>query len=250
MPQVELAGCTPEPLHSYLKALGVFRIVGEQLDPDAEGWWQGGVFHLRSRFGADELVEALFTQYTPTPIVAPWNGGSGFFPKDKQEALQAIEGSDEPRLALYRETIARARSILDRLGIREKPDKDEKPRILAECRAWFPDEAVAWLDAAYVLTSEDPRSPPLLGTGGNDGRLEFSNNFMQRLLDALALGEQAASTRRGRSRDRHAFAQAWLKHSLFGDGDPPLVSAAIGQYYPGGVGGPNATQGFEGQSLV
>ena len=249
MPQVELAGCTPEPLHSYLKALGVFRIVGEQLDPDAEGWWQGGVFHLRSRFGADELVEALFTQYTPTPIVAPWNGGSGFFPKDKQEALQAIEGSDEPRLALYRETIARARSILDRLGIREKPDKDEKPRILAECRAWFPDEAVAWLDAAYVLTSEDPRYPPLLGTGGNDGRLEFSNNFMQRLLDALGL-ETGQPKKRKKGPDPQTRARGWLRGALFGEATPPWVPAAIGQYHPGGIGGPNATQGFEGDSLV
>ncbi|WP_304173240.1 type I-U CRISPR-associated protein Csx17 [Limnochorda pilosa] len=249
MPQVELAGCTPEPLHSYLKALGVFRIVGEQLDPDAEGWWQGGVFHLRSRFGADELVEALFTQYTPTPIVAPWNGGSGFFPKDKQEALQAIEGSDEPRLALYRETIARARSILDRLGIREKPDKGEKPRILAECRAWFPDEAVAWLDAAYVLTSEDPRYPPLLGTGGNDGRLEFSNNFMQRLLDALGL-ETGQPKKRKKGPDPQTRARGWLRGALFGEATPPLVPAAIGQYHPGGIGGPNATQGFEGDSLV
>ena len=29
-----LSGCTPEPLMGYLKALGVFRLVSEQADPN------------------------------------------------------------------------------------------------------------------------------------------------------------------------------------------------------------------------
>ena len=248
MPDVELTGCTPEPLHSYLKALGVLRIVGEQLDPQAQGWWQGAVFHLRSIYGPDELVEALFTRYTPTPIVAPWNGGSGFFPKDAKEAIEAIEASEDERLAPYRKTIAKAREVLAKLGIREKPDKDAKLRILAECRAWFPDEAVTWLDAAYVLTSERPEYSPLLGTGGNDGHLEFSNNFMQRLLDAFALG-RSQSRRRRIEAEPAERARMWLRSALFGD-LVPLLSRSIGQYHPGGSGGPNATQGFEGKSLV
>lgn len=31
---LSLAGCTPEPLGNYLKALGVFRLVAEQADPN------------------------------------------------------------------------------------------------------------------------------------------------------------------------------------------------------------------------
>lgn len=249
MPHVELFGCTPEPLHSYLKSLGVLRIVGEQLDRGAQGWWHGGIFHLQSALGPDELVEALFTRYRPTPIVAPWNGGSGFYPKDASEAIEFIETSNDERLAPYRQTIATARQVLRRLGIREKPTKNQKSRILAECRAWFPDGALPWLDAAYVLTSEDPRYPPVLGTGGNDGRLEFSNNFMQRMLDALALGKSQPKGRRAR-RDPVGQAQGWLRSALFGEDATPLVGAAVGQYHPGGAGGPNASQGFEGQSLV
>ena len=33
MPEVVLSGCAPEPLLSYLKALGVFRLVAGQEDP-------------------------------------------------------------------------------------------------------------------------------------------------------------------------------------------------------------------------
>ena len=37
---VELTGCTPIPLAHYLKALGILRLVSEQVDTDATGWWK------------------------------------------------------------------------------------------------------------------------------------------------------------------------------------------------------------------
>lgn len=46
---VELTGCTPEPLMNYLKALGVLRLVSEQADPEARGYWRGDRFVLESR---------------------------------------------------------------------------------------------------------------------------------------------------------------------------------------------------------
>jgi CRISPR-associated protein Csx17 len=48
MHEIELAGCRPEPLMSYLKALGILRLVSEQKDPEARGWWECDVFCLRS----------------------------------------------------------------------------------------------------------------------------------------------------------------------------------------------------------
>ena len=39
MPDIALEGCRPQPLMSYLKALGVFRVVAEQADPEARLWW-------------------------------------------------------------------------------------------------------------------------------------------------------------------------------------------------------------------
>ena len=38
MPEIMLHGCTPEPLMSYLKALGILRLVAEQADPRSTGW--------------------------------------------------------------------------------------------------------------------------------------------------------------------------------------------------------------------
>ena len=51
-----LDGCAPTPLAHYLKALGVLRLVAEQLDPEARGWWEGERFLLASHKDEDELL--------------------------------------------------------------------------------------------------------------------------------------------------------------------------------------------------
>ena len=52
--ELELRGCSPDPLMSYLKALGVFRLVSEQVDPDLRGWW------------AERYVSPAFRLWTAT----------------------------------------------------------------------------------------------------------------------------------------------------------------------------------------
>jgi len=44
-----LPGCAPEPLMAYLQALGILRLVGEQKDSDARGWWGNDVGRQGSR---------------------------------------------------------------------------------------------------------------------------------------------------------------------------------------------------------
>lgn len=75
---VELTACRSEPLGSYLKALGVLRLVAEQKDKNAAGYWRGDRFVLRSSLDADALVAFFEKEWRPTPVIAPWNGGSGF----------------------------------------------------------------------------------------------------------------------------------------------------------------------------
>lgn len=239
MARVELTGCRPDPLLGYLKALGVLRLVAEQADAEVRASWLQGSFVLDTRLDGPELVRFFVDAYHPTPLVGCWNGGSGFFPGDRKTGIDAIEQSTAPRLALYRDVIMRARATLRALGLQAKPDPRRKPDILTALRASVPDEAVDWLDAAYVLTEEAPRYPPLLGTGAIDGRLEFTNNFMQRLCDVLP--ELGADRRRS---------EEWLEAALFARTGVPLLEASVGQFHPGGVGGPNATQGVEGESLV
>ncbi|MCL6446021.1 MAG: type I-U CRISPR-associated protein Csx17, partial [Alicyclobacillus sp.] len=117
---------------------------------------------------------------------------------------------------------------------------EAKETFLGMCRAELPDEAVEFLDATIVMTNKDLRFPPLLGTGGTDGNLDFTNNFMQRVLDVI-------SPDNGKPTPQSA---GWLRAALFGGSAGGMMKAAIGQLSPGGVGGPNARAGFAGESLV
>ncbi len=238
--EFELRGCAPTPLAHYLKALGILRLVAEQADPQAQGWWQHDTFWLRSTLGEDDLLSFFADDYSPTPLVTPWNGGSGFYPKDNDTAITAITEGDAVRFGQYRKIIGLCRSLIDELDLSEKPEGDGKPQLLQICRNRFPDDALLWLDAAYVLTEDGPKYPPLLGTGGNDGRLEFTNNFMQHLLTIMSVngGEVVSS-----SRDS-------LAESLFADISCVRESGTIGQFDPGNLGGFNNGTGFEGTATV
>ncbi|MFO0872105.1 MAG: type I-U CRISPR-associated protein Csx17 [Pirellulales bacterium] len=235
--RVQLTGCTPEPLMGYLKAIGVFRLVAEQADPQARLAWEGGIPWLTSHLTRQELIDFFVARYQPTPIVAPWNGGSGFY-SGGREPLELLEHSNNDRLHVYRETLQRIRQFLPE----SKPKEDAKEALLEQCRARLPDEVVPWLDACFVLGDSGAIYFPLLGTGGNDGRLDFTNNFLQRITEILPAnsGDPApASTER------------LLEAALFADVLVSLGRTSIGQFSPGGIGGPNGTQGrFEADSRV
>ena len=243
--EIALPGCTPTPLAHYLKALGVLRLVSQQADAEVRGWWQEDLLHLRSVLDIDELLEFFLRDYRPTPLVAPWNGGSGFYPNDKKAGIEPLGGAESPRLSHYAETIKVCRCALEEFDIDKAPKDDEKELLLTICRAKVADDVVPWLDAAFVLTNAGPAYPPLLGTGGNDGRLEFTNNFMQRLVEAM-LPETGEPTPRSES---------WLKAALFDIAvhDRLRRRAAekpIGQFFPGAAGGANAAADFDGGSVT
>lgn len=237
--ELNLPGCTSVPLASYLKGLGVFRIVSEQADDEATAAWRDTELALGSSLDREELEALLLERYRPTPIVAPWNGGSGFYPKDNQAGISVIGGSRTDRLAPYREVLASCREALQELRGDEAP-KDRKVTLLERLRARLPEAALPWIDAAVVLTAEGPGYPPLLGTGGNDGRLDFTNNFMQRLAELL---DPETGSPTPPSRD-------WLRGALFGDAIPGLTSSPIGQFAPGDAGGANASTGFGGDARI
>ncbi len=237
--ELELRGCSPDPLMSYLKALGVFRLVSEQADPDLRAWWENDIFHLRSTLDNSELVEFFAEDYAPTPVVSPWNRSSTITLQKNFQALEDLLGLEQPRFHLWREVVSISREIY-----LQSPEltKWQKQRVLAQCRSRFPDEALDWLDATYVLTADGPKYPPLLGTGGLDGRLEFSNNFMQNLVFALGLDGKKNSLSAVNGRIRAA---------LFGDESPQLVkNQSNGFFNPGSVGGANASVGFNADSMT
>lgn len=225
---------------AYLKALGVLRLVSEDCehgDTAARGFWRDDVFVLRSRFDASRLEEFFLTHYRPTPIVAPWAGGSGFFKKDNKEAVEKLATGSTERLGRYKAAIASVQKIIAEDHIDDKPKDEDKDRLIRRYRRELPDQVVSWMDAAMVLQQDGQSFAPILGTGGNDGRLDFTQNFMQRIV-TLRLHENASPNNESR---------AWLAHALFGT-PSRLSTASVGQFAPGRAGGPNATQGMEGDS--
>jgi len=311
MNDITLAGCNPEPFASYLKAISILRLVSEQKDKQAKGYWKEGVFHLVSSLDAEGLVKFFREEYIPSPIVSPWNGGSGFYEGDSCEGRDFILNSTDARLKEYRETIAsilnwpemprtnmtagemikfleddlsgkrgRAKDeLLEMLedvrtmagqvkgltgsknplditideiaGLNDKSGKDKtlsnfqravrklrtkvtgvtrggnKEKIVLYCRSRLVSRAVEWLDAAIILGDDSEIiCPPLLVTGGNEGRLDYSNNFMYFVKDTVFSEKREQS-------------EELLRNSLFNDATSNLTCASVGQLDPGRAGGYN-----------
>ena len=121
----ELDGCAPAPLAHYLKALGILRLVSEQADSDARGWWEGTRFRLATTLTPEELEAFFLCDYQPTPLVSPWNKGAGFFAK-KDPALSPIQDSRGRRFARFRSGINASRSQLEDLLKADRGVRDIK----------------------------------------------------------------------------------------------------------------------------
>ena len=275
-----LDGCAPTPLAHYLKALGILRLVAEQADSDARGWWDGDRFRLATRLAREELETFFLHVYQPTPLVSPWNKGAGFF-SEMDPGLSSIEDSRSLRLAPFRSGIRASRSRLEELSradrdvrnikaetkvrgmstgernrIRSSDDyksrlreadkrfKRLKADLIPSFRLHWRGGNREWMDAAMVLGDDGvPKYPALLGTGGNDGRLDFTNNFTRQIGEVFDLGDEVASPR--------PVAPAWVRGALWNATVPgSLTGQPVGQYLPGTAGGANNGNGPDSKSLV
>lgn len=237
---VILSGCTPTPLSAYLKGLGIFRLIATNLDAQTKARWEGERFVIDSSQNEKTIQSFFLDDYQPTPIIAPWNGGSGFFSGDNQTGIAALRESKSQRFTNYRVAIAAGNRTLTDMEISKKPEGGQKHELLSALRNEVPDTVLDWLDAAVVLTEDSPKYPPLLGTGGNDGRLDFTNNFMQRITELIDPETGEAQPQ----------ATGQLRQALFGEAEPGLKKAAIGQFYPGNAGGANQQSGFSSDALI
>ncbi len=248
-----LEGCAPTPLASYLKALGVLRLIsspgnhvsGEAADPCVRGWWENERFCLRTMLSRDDLRQFLLHSYAPSPIVAPWNGGSGFYPKDNRDGFEPLSRTDvAERFSSISSAIARSTRAINELALTQKPEKAAKVELVETLRSRFPDSALRWLDAVLALSGDVIAYPELLGTGGNDGRLEFTNNFMRRLVSPKKPMGLFDAVSGSPSHDSEQL----LESALFAAPAWGLSSAAVGHFSPGAAGGPNATTGYKSGS--
>lgn len=261
---IALTGCGTDTMARYLKSLGAFGVLARSTAAPVRASWADSrmVIHMGAETEAaltkDGVAGLVYREYEPTPIVTPWNGGGGFVEGGgaPNKTLERVEASAHPRFAAYARTVGETRKILSRLrhkggaitnkdgeiraDVKKLPPKEWngiKTDILKACRNCLPDEAVSALDAMYALPASKPGYNPLLGSGGNDGRLEFIDNFRQNLLAAFADGGEDASKK-------------WLHGSLFG-GSSEMINSAIGQFDPGSMFGPNMTTvDDDGTSLI
>lgn len=231
-----LTGCSPAPLAHYLKGLGILRLVAEQKDPAARGWWRDEAFHLATTLDEEALQRFFLEEYRPTPLVGPWGARSGFFPGSSESAsrsaLQRIEASTDDRLAPYRDAIRQVREVLAELRLDEKAEKDEdKLRLIRVLRQRLPETVVRWIDVCVVLTDDWRSFPALLGTGGNEGSGSYFSNFSQSIVSCLI--------------DRKHDAD--LEGALYAG--PYLGSRrgpAPGHFFPIAASPPNGSTGFWG----
>ncbi|MEN6320587.1 MAG: type I-U CRISPR-associated protein Csx17 [Syntrophaceae bacterium] len=227
----ELLGCLQIPMANYLKAMGLLRLLAEQKDPGAVGCWGDHSFVIITANDRNQLLDFFCNEYSPTPIVDPWNGGSGFYPGDNAKALDEISKSSDTRFKAYREVIELI-SSWNNITFSKKYREGNKHYILTTSRSKLPDAVLNWLDAAFVLLEDGQSFTPALGTGGNEGRFEMSNNFMKQVI-WLLLKNDSSITRQ------------LLESSLFGTLSSGLTKSSIGQMFPGRAGGFNQGMGIE-----
>jgi CRISPR-associated protein Csx17 len=230
-------------MSAYLKALAIFRLVSEQADQSARAFWGDEYFVLVSALDKAALIEFFLKRYHPTPVLAPWNGGSGFYAKDRKVGIDAIRATTDERFAEYKADLAKATEMVSDIGGEKagsvKEEDVRRTDILRKCRNHLSDRAVEWLDAAIAIASDGKRAfAPILGTGGNEGRLDYTNNFMENLSRLLI------------DPGKKLPVDALLEHALFETPSGGFQDIAVGQYDPGRSGGANQGAGIFGAAVA
>lgn len=144
-----LKGCSPTPLANYLKALGILRLVAEQADPTARGWWQDESFCLLTSLSITDLESFFLEKYEPTPIFNPWGGRSGYYggssEKTARVALVEIQGTSTKRLTGFREAITLIRSAIGNHGGEKPATEEAKYSMISQIRRTLRGSGADWL---------------------------------------------------------------------------------------------------------
>ena len=233
---VALPAIAPQPLSAYLAALGLLRMLGTQYGRPVRGAFTSRGFEL-SGIPADGLTQFLLERWSPSPVFTPWNNASGFYVSSKgQQAKAVIEliaASGSPRLDAMRRAI---RVIQGLLKGDSAPSDEAKARFIGQLRSSLPDEAIVWIDAVSVVAGDEVKMMPLLGTGGNEGVLDYSGLYLRSLQETVLAKDPSAS-------------QDLLQAALFGTLTNRLLERPGGQFDPGSAGGFNTGPGFETKGL-
>ncbi|GIW75952.1 MAG: hypothetical protein KatS3mg104_1015 [Phycisphaerae bacterium] len=266
-------GCAPAPLANYLKALGILRLVGEQADPQARGWWDGERFCLLTKLSKQDLETFFLEKYEPTPLIAPWNAGSGFYrtwdAKKKKlrnsknaAALDELLAKGGPRVQALQAAVDEIRQVLPKYCRRvdvstlekkqlEKlliiphgngpvlsviPKDDSGKAQVQQVLVRF-SRSTPFYRSALVEAEEKIKYPWMWGSGGNDGGIDYTGRFFENLSLVLIPKDTKLNA-------------ALLRNALFAEHSTGYLSKAagkVGQFFPTGAGGANITTGTGSQ---
>lgn len=274
MNEIMLEGCTATPLAGYLKALGVLRLLSAKY-PETRGAWRGERFMLTTSLDRDGIEQFFLNDYAPTPIISPWSGRAGFLEGDDVQGskrkgavnLERIEAAAGKRFEQYRRVVSAIRNVpviqqldqvradrkrlealkkakgldttsADQLSEIKRREPELKSALLLALRNELDDFTLPWIDACFALSGDDRTPGPLLGSGGNEGSMDFSINHVGYLLELIDAGSNGPTT----------LAEALIGNSLFANSCTRESSSNIGFLDTLATGGANMTAGFEGGS--
>ncbi len=269
MEDLQLLGCFSRSLLDYLKSIGLFKIISEQLNQGTRSYWEDDTFHIVTDLDKEGIIDFLISDYVPTPVLVPWSG-SDFFetkktrmkdiksysePPTKSDLIKAYLSTDSARIDEYRRAILTALDIIDEMDIvkedidaKTKKGKALKIQFIKRLRSSLPESMVDFLDVATETSVDNVYYNTLLGSGGgNDGNLNFGSNFMQCVWLCLPDFDDQKDLR---GKYKKFDSKESLKTSLFKEARGMSISGDTpGLFSPSGVGGPNAFEGYEASSL-
>jgi len=282
---IELKGCAPVPLAHYLKALGILRLVAEQTDPEAKGYWKENTFHLISSLDKPALISFFLDKYSPTPLLNPWSGRGGFLEgedgADSKRAgakmIQAFQSTGASRFSDYKDIIKilignptiqdlnTSRSRWKKLEKKLKKDNTFQEDQLEKIKAEINEEKKKETQLKTALLHALRSSVPDEMVDWIDSCLVLPGRFEDKPIMSPILGtggndgsqdfsinfmqriDEVVEIENGRPK---IFSSKLLMNALFSDVVEGLINKTVGQYNPSAVGGPNATSGFESTSQI
>lgn len=273
MNEIVLYGCDSRSLADYLKSLGILRIIAEQADETACGLWREDKFVLQTKLDATALREFFLSRYVPSPIISPWSGRTGFLEggggddstRKGPATLRKVAASSSGRFSAYRKVIESTQNVpvireldavrvqiksleqekkyrdlsheeKDRLTMAKKRQRILKDNLLTSLRAQLEDGFLPWIDACFVLAQSERTETPLLGSGGNEGSMDFSINHIGYLLELID-PETSAPT---------PLSLNLIDHALFDTANALAETSSIGLLSTTSAYGPNMSNGFTG----
>jgi len=261
--EIILNNCKSTPFASYLKSLGIMRIISEQKEIGIRGFWKDETFVLETNLDHERIIDFFLNEYEPTPIVSPWNNGSGFYVNEKnwsdnttgKDFWSYLLNNQDKRFELYRKTVE---GIMKWQEIKEwnskktgnKKDRKEnetskslpkelKISIVRKSRNLLNDKVLRWIDASVIVNPHDElKMTPLMSTGGNEGNLDYSSIFIKSLNELFF------------ENSKQELVKEWLESSIFGGPAHDLpATVKIGKFFAGKAGGNNQGYGPEQKDI-